>query len=306
MERNTKHSMEKWVTSCNPNSYDVIGAFSIYDSLDWKQSTNVNIGDIVYIYVSHPISAIKFETKAVEVDLKPYNIGNDIEYENEFARSGSNHDSYDRYMRLKLLRSFDDMLFPYEELKENGLRGIQGPTRVSSELDAFILNKINKNKYDEERESDYQLIDLINDDFPKSPDKDKTKYKPEPKKRSEPQKRTDRNVYPRDKNTAINALSRANYKCEIDDSHPSFIRKNTKINYVEPHHLIPLSQQDMFKYSLDVEANIVALCSNCHNQIHYGANSKQLIKDLYCKRKDELKQAGISISLEGLLEMYQV
>lgn len=99
-------------------------------------------------------------------------------------------------------------------------------------------------------------------------------------------------------------MNRAKHKCEVDEKHPSFTRKNINLQYTEPHHLIPMSYQESFENSLDVEANIVAMCSNCHNQIHYGAGSEKLIEELYIKREEELKQAGIPISLENLLSLY--
>lgn len=68
---------------------------------------------------------------------------------------------------------------------------------------------------------------------------------------------------------AINALKYANYKCEINPEHKSFISGSTGKEYVEAHHIIPLSQQCNYKKSLDVEANIVALCPNCHKKIHH-------------------------------------
>lgn len=45
---------------------------------------------------------------------------------------------------------------------------------------------------------------------------------------------------------------------------------------MEPHHLIPLQYHEEFEWSLDVEANVVSLCSECHNQIHYGDGKKYL------------------------------
>ena len=76
-----------------------------------------------------------------------------------------------------------------------------------------------------------------------------------------------RAYYPRDpKNSAI-ALQRANYTCEHDPSHYTFIRKKDGTNYTEVHHLIPMCFQGRFKdASLDHPANIVSLCSQCHNE----------------------------------------
>ena len=67
---------------------------------------------------------------------------------------------------------------------------------------------------------------------------------------------------------------------------------------------MPLSFQDDFEYSLDIEENIVSLCSNCHNEIHYGYNAKNIISQLYEERKDLLKGKGIDITLEKLLSYY--
>ena len=111
--------------------------------------------------------------------------------------------------------------------------------------------------------------------------------------------------YPRDAKIAANALKRANYLCAVNKNHPSFIRRSNNQNYTEPHHLIPLAFQDKFTYSLDVEANIISLCSNCHNEIHYGKHPEIIIKKLYQERVDELRAAGIFITLENLLQCYK-
>lgn len=113
-------------------------------------------------------------------------------------------------------------------------------------------------------------------------------------------------TYPRDRQTAINALAHAHYECEIDANHPSFIRRNSDKKYTEPHHLIPMAFSDDFPVSLDVEENIVSLCSNCHNQIHYGQDAAELIKTLFIARKEALERVGIKVSLERLLEMYRI
>lgn len=42
-----------------------------------------------------------------------------------------------------------------------------------------------------------------------------------------------------------------------------------------------MAYSDKFKVSLDVEANIVSLCSTCHNHIHYGVGAKDLLTALY-------------------------
>ena len=83
-------------------------------------------------------------------------------------------------------------------------------------------------------------------------------------------------VYVRDPMVAANALCNADYKCEVCAEHETFIRKSNGKLYTEPHHLVPIKFQSRFCVSLDVENNIVSLCSNCHNRIHYGADADRL------------------------------
>ena len=133
-------------------------------------------------------------------------------------------------------------------------------------------------------------------------------YIPVPETRKDPIPTAESYTYPRDKAVALKALKRANYQCECQEAgqiHPGFIRKTNGTNYTEPHLLIPLSEQDNYEYSLDVPANIVSLCSNCHNQLHYGIDPVPLLTKLYEARKDELKAAGIDISLDELICLYK-
>lgn len=132
----------------------------------------------------------------------------------------------------------------------------------------------------------------------------KFQHKGERKEKVQPQSSNGKEYYPRDPKTAMNALSYARYLCEVDPNHQTFLRKNGKTTYTEPHHLVPLSAYKDFDDSLDVEENIVSLCSNCHNLIHYGKDNKDLVKVLYERRKDELKKVGIMLSLDELLKYY--
>ena len=111
--------------------------------------------------------------------------------------------------------------------------------------------------------------------------------------------------YPRSRNVTYVALDKANYTCEFEPSHKSFINKSTGKKYMEAHHLIPLAFHKSFENSLDHIANVICLCSECHNRIHYGADADLLITKLFMVRKERLEEAGIGITLERLLEMYK-
>ncbi|HCQ8454894.1 TPA: HNH endonuclease [Klebsiella oxytoca] len=112
--------------------------------------------------------------------------------------------------------------------------------------------------------------------------------------------------YPRNKVVSKNALNKAGYQCEIDSGHQTFRRRHSPLNYTEPHHIVPMSKQDLFEISLDVEENIISLCCNCHKQIHLGHGFEEMLKKIYIERIDVLKKVGIDISLENLINFYKM
>lgn len=114
--------------------------------------------------------------------------------------------------------------------------------------------------------------------------------------------------YPRNVVQARDALRSASYRCEIDPGHQTFTSAASGLPYVEAHHLIPLSAQSDYRYSLDVAANIVALCPTCHRLLHLGAQNekKTYLENLFAKRNTALQQAGIPIQCDQLLAIYNM
>lgn len=112
--------------------------------------------------------------------------------------------------------------------------------------------------------------------------------------------------YSRSNEVAANALSFAQYKCEIDNNHVTFVSRRSGKSYVEAHHLIPISFSEEFNFSLDVEANIVSLCPNCHRKIHCGLEYeiKELIEILYFRRINQLNKCGLPIGMQQLYLWY--
>lgn len=181
----------------------------------------------------------------------------------------------------------------------NGLKtlSINQPTNHIDVKDNFS-NKV-------EFEADQELFDEINEQVLETLETDTPfEYSGRPQAKQEPVFINGHKSYKRDKKKSLNALKKAHHKCEIDEAHPSFIRRNSNHSYTEPHHLIPMGFSDNFDVSLDVEENIVSLCSNCHNQLHYGRDIRPLLDRLFELRKDLLKSAGIEITLEELYKMY--
>lgn len=169
----------------------------------------------------------------------------------------------------------------------------------------YILEKPDETVIEAERLADEELIDLIQEDFDKiQPDRQIITFGP--REKATPIILHGRRTFPRNRTIAINALSLAKFLCEVNPEHPTFIRRTTKLQYTEPHHLIPMAYQDQFDMSLDVEENIVSLCCTCHKEIHYGEYSNLIVEKLFKKRKESLKSAGIDVDLEQLLNLYKL
>lgn len=118
--------------------------------------------------------------------------------------------------------------------------------------------------------------------------------------------KTTLNRYVGDPKITKRALLNASYKCEYDPSHITFINEITGKNYVEGHHLIPLSAQDQFDYSIDVPENIVSLCPNCHRKIHKASKlqKKEMIYKLFTIREQGLIKRGIFTTQEYIEKLY--
>jgi 5-methylcytosine-specific restriction endonuclease McrA len=71
--------------------------------------------------------------------------------------------------------------------------------------------------------------------------------------------------YIRNPLVVIEALERANGKCEKCHKNAPFLRNKDSTPYLEVHHKIPLSQNGE-----DTLKNVLALCPNCHREEHFG------------------------------------
>lgn len=99
------------------------------------------------------------------------------------------------------------------------------------------------------------------------------------------------------------AFAFADFKCEIDNDHKSFVAESTRKPYMEGHHAIPMKLQSQFDKSLDVYANIVCLCPLCHRRIHYGMKDDRtrMMNHIYADRAERLAMSGIRLSKEEFL-----
>lgn len=112
--------------------------------------------------------------------------------------------------------------------------------------------------------------------------------------------------YARNPKIAAAALANAEFRCELDVNHATFISSAKNLPYVEAHHLVPMSEQAHYSFSLDVTANIVSLCPLCHKLLHHAKPSEKRnhLLHLLSLRQVKLQEKEIFISSEKLMEFY--
>lgn len=109
-----------WIIPANPKYYDVVGAFEESNIVTWKQSSDVHVGDMIYMYVAAPYSSILYKCRAIEVDI-PWQYSDD----NVAVKTA---------MTLELLEKYESGVWSFERLKEFGVYAVRGPRNMPGEL----------------------------------------------------------------------------------------------------------------------------------------------------------------------------
>ena len=122
--------MTEWLISANPAYYQHETAFRENGYIDWNQTRNFQIGDIVYIYCSNPLSRIKYKTIVEKINLQSP--------EKNYWIKEMAYDSH-RYMRLSLVCEMDSDDLSLKCLHNHGLKyAPQSPCHVKEPLASYL------------------------------------------------------------------------------------------------------------------------------------------------------------------------
>lgn len=118
----------EWIVPANPKYFDLEKAFAESEIILWKQSSSISVGDIVYLYVAAPVSAILYQCKAVEVDIP-------TQYDDGKVRMN-------RMMKIQLLHRFPKDQLNFKKLNAHGVFAVRGPRHLPNSLLHEINNLI--------------------------------------------------------------------------------------------------------------------------------------------------------------------
>lgn len=116
-----------WLVPANPEYYDLDHGFSVSEQLYWKQSSNVHVGDIVYLYYGMPFGSIRYRTLVTQVNIPD-------EEDNGKVR-------IHKLMRLKKLYMYADGRIDRKLMKKFDVRTVRGPRSMPEDLIAEIRKR---------------------------------------------------------------------------------------------------------------------------------------------------------------------
>ena len=115
-KKTLRYEPTSWLIPANPKYYDIQKAFADSDTILWKQSSSIIVGDTLYLYVAAPYSCIMYKCQALEVNI-PY------DYVDENV-------SMSKVMKIKRIHTYEKGKFGIEELQEHGVVSVRGPRGV--------------------------------------------------------------------------------------------------------------------------------------------------------------------------------
>lgn len=110
----------EWIIPANPDFFDVISAFERSNEITWKQSNNISVGDIVYMYLAVPYSAIMYKCEVIETNIPYYYSDKNLQIK--------------RVMRIKKLQQYDKDFMTLSKLKKYGVNAVRGPRGLPEKL----------------------------------------------------------------------------------------------------------------------------------------------------------------------------
>lgn len=125
-----------WIIPANPKYFDIDAEFAQHKIVYWSQKGKIKKDDWVCIYVTAPVQAIRYVCRCLGAEIE-----NNLYPEEP---------EINKLMQVELVQRFEDSFFPFEVMKELGVRAVRGPRRMTRELIEAVKKKVKEANQDEE------------------------------------------------------------------------------------------------------------------------------------------------------------
>ncbi|MGQ7596278.1 MmcQ/YjbR family DNA-binding protein [Streptococcus suis] len=113
-----------WVIPANPKVYDIDTEFAENKVVYWPQKSTIQAGDIVAIYVTAPVQAIRYVCRV---------LGANLENQGE-----SDIPTEKKVMQVELLAQLADDILPRARMMDLGVKAVRGPRRLTKEAIEYL------------------------------------------------------------------------------------------------------------------------------------------------------------------------
>ncbi|WP_421365753.1 MmcQ/YjbR family DNA-binding protein [Streptococcus suis] len=117
-----------WVIPANPKVYDIDTEFAENKVVYWPQKSTIQAGDIVAIYVTAPVQAIRYVCRVLRANLE--------------NRGESDIPTEKKLMQVELLAQFSDDVLPRARMMDLGVRAVRGPRRLTEGVIEVLTSKV--------------------------------------------------------------------------------------------------------------------------------------------------------------------
>jgi 5-methylcytosine-specific restriction enzyme A len=250
-ERDHPNARRFWLVPSNPEEYDLMGAFSRYDTIHWKRSVNYENGDIVFIYISSNVQKVCYKAEVIRGLVLPYEVQHNKKFwrdEEKFKESKTWN-----WSSLRLIDQVDTTDLSLAQLRKHGVKGnLQGPQKVIGELRDYITSFFNHDLTKE----------FYPDEVPESLEEGKRKS-------------VTVNVYERNPIARKICIEHYGYQCQICEMNFEDIYGEVGKDFIHVHHIVPLSDIQE-GYEVNPIRDLIPICPNCHAMLHRKENGEYL------------------------------
>ena len=245
--------MKTWIVPCKGSTFLIDDALKANQKdngdmfVDWRQSNDFSVGDIVFIYKIKPEGYIRYRMEVTATKLNFYEATDKEVFWKDKAVFYDGLGGY-KYVRFRLLTEYPKGMMTFEAMREHGLKGnIQGVMECKNEqLLAFLNGEI---KEDIEFDSDATLL-------------------PDNKQYIEGSVHEEvMNTYERSAKARIACLEAKGYRCAVCGMDFETTYGEIGHHFIHVHHIVPISSIGK-EYVVDGERDLVPVCPNCHNMLH--------------------------------------
>ncbi|MGQ7356239.1 MmcQ/YjbR family DNA-binding protein [Streptococcus suis] len=113
-----------WVIPANPRVYDIDSEFAENPIVYWPQKSTIQAGDIVAIYVTAPVQAIRYVCRVLGANLENHR-ESDIPTEKKL-------------MQVELIAQLSDDILPRQRMMALGVKAVRGPRRLTKEAIEYL------------------------------------------------------------------------------------------------------------------------------------------------------------------------